>query len=211
MNTLPHITDCGLPELKAIPYGIHMCHFFLRRQDLAAALVPYFVAGLYSNERCIWITAEPLGVEAAEAELAKAGLDTRALARKGSLLIRDHSDWYDKSSELNAAKTMEMWLDEERRSLEVGYSGLRITSNTSFVKPADWSAFMEYEDLVGQEFASRRIVTLCSYVLDRRAAADLLDVVSRHSCTLHGPDDRRWQLAPRSDLDLSNQRLNARV
>ena len=41
MSARPHFTDCGLQGIKAVPYGIHMCHFYQQREDLAAALVPY--------------------------------------------------------------------------------------------------------------------------------------------------------------------------
>jgi len=200
MNGHAHITDCGLTGIKAIPYGLHMCHFYERRQDLSETLVPYFVAGLQKNERCIWITAEPLDARAAEAELAGAGLNMAAVDRKGSLLIRDHSDWYGKH---DAGKIIERWLEEERRALDEGYIGLRIAGNTSFLTPADWSAYMDYEQRVTEAFASRRIVTLCSYRVDRHAAADVLDAAHRHSCTLERPDEG-WQiLTARQDLMLS--------
>jgi hypothetical protein len=140
MNGHAHITDCGLTGIKAIPYGLHMCHFYEKREELSATLVPYFVAGLQKNERCLWITAEPLDARAAEAELVATGLNVPAMARKGSLLIRDHSDWFGDS--LDADRIIERWLEEERRALDEGYVGLRIAGNTSFVKPAEWSAFM---------------------------------------------------------------------
>ena len=199
-----HITDCGLDGIKAIPYGLHMCHFYENRDDLAATLVPYFVAGLQKNERCIWITAEPLDARDAEGLLAHAGLKMPALASKGSLLIRNHSEWYGTGNghgtSLDAAKVAERWLEEERRALADGYTGLRITGNTSFVQPGDWSAFMDYEQRIDQMFAERRIVTLCSYLANPRAATDVLDVVRRHSCTLHRPDEG-WQiLTARQDL-----------
>ena len=71
-----------------------------------------------------------------------------ALERKGSLIIRDASDWFAGIDRLEGAKAriMDLWLDEERRALDAGYNGLRITGNTAFVNPADWSAFMEYEE-----------------------------------------------------------------
>lgn len=43
------LTDCGLPGIKDIPFGVHMCHFYDRCEDLAAALVPYFAAGLRNS------------------------------------------------------------------------------------------------------------------------------------------------------------------
>jgi hypothetical protein len=190
MSAPAHITDCGLTGIKAIPYGLHMCHFYEKREELAATLVPYFVAGLQKNERCIWITAEPLDVRAAEAELAGSGVNVPAMVRRGSLLIRDHSEWYGGG---DADTIIGRWLYEERRALDDGYVGLRIAGNTSFLKPVDWSAFMDYERRVDETFASQRIVTLCSYLVDRRAATDVLDVARRHSCTLERPDEG-WQL-----------------
>lgn len=196
MSALPNLTDCGLHGVKAVPYGIHMCHFYERREDLAAVLVPYFVAGLRNEERCVWVTAEPLDAHAAKAELAGAGLNVEALERKGSLIIRDAADWFAGIDRLEGAKAriMDLWLDEERRALDAGYNGLRVTGNTAFVNRADWAAFMEYEEYAQEAFASQRIVALCSYVLDRRAGADVLDVVRRHSCTLDRADEDGWQV-----------------
>ena len=206
MSSETHITDCGLTGIKAIPYGLHMCHFYEKRQDLSATLVPYFVAGLQKNERCIWITAEPLDARAAEAELAGAGLNVPAMDRKGSLLIRDHADWYGKAGSLDAGKVIAHWLEEERRALDEGYIGLRIAGNTSFLKAADWSTYMDYEQRVDDAFASRRIVTLCSYPVNPRAATDVLEVARRHSCTLERPDEG-WQiLTNRPDLDFFDSR-----
>jgi two-component system, sensor histidine kinase PdtaS len=211
MNGHAHITDCGLTGIKAIPYGLHMCHFYEKREELSATLVPYLVAGLQKNERCIWITAEPLDARAAEAELAAAGLSMPAMARNGSLLIRDHSDWYGQDGSLDPDKIIARWLEEERRALDEGYVGLRIAGNTAFVKPGDWSAFMDYEQRVDETFANRRIVTLCSYLLDRRAATDVLDVARRHSCTLERPDEG-WQiLTARQDLEFSDASARART
>ncbi len=196
MSALPNLTDCGLQGVKAVLYGIHMCHFYERREDLAAVLVPYFVAGLRNEERCVWVTAEPLDAHAAKAELARTGLNVEALERKGSLIIRDASDFFAGIDRLDGAKAriMDLWLDEERRALGTGHNGLRITGNTAFVNPADWAAFMEYEEYAQEAFASQRIVALCSYLLDRRAGADVLDVVRRHSCTLDRADEHGWQV-----------------
>jgi hypothetical protein len=63
MTSLSHLTDCGLPGVHRIPYGLHACHFYSDRQHLLETLVPYVLAGLRNNERCLWVTAPPLGAE----------------------------------------------------------------------------------------------------------------------------------------------------
>ena len=161
--------------------------------------MPYFVAGLRNEERCVWVTAEPLDARAAKAELARTGLNVQALERKGSLIIRDASDWFAGIDGLDGAKAkiMDLWLDEERRALDAGYHGLRITGNTAFVNPADWSAFMEYEEYAEEAFARQRIVALCSFNLHQCQATDILDIIRSHHITLDRQDDHWQVLEPR--------------
>jgi hypothetical protein len=175
---------------------VHMCHFYASREHLAEALVPYFSAGLRNNERCIWITAEPLRAQAAKLELRKAGFDVDGAVKNGSLTVRDFSDWYAEAGRLKGTEVVELWLEAEQRALAQGYSGLRITGNVTFLSSDTWPAFMEYEEAVDKAFHGRRIVTLCSYRLGECGASEILDVVHRHSCTLERPDEG-WQVLTR--------------
>jgi two-component system, sensor histidine kinase PdtaS len=189
-----HITDCGLPGIRGIPYGVHMCHFYEGPADLAGALAPYFAAGLRNNERCVAIAAQPLDIAATEEALRGAGLDVAAMKRKGSLLICDSSGLYTAGGAMkDPAAVADFWLHEERQALAAGYSGLRIAGNTAFVDPAHWESFMAYEAHADKVFAGRRIVALCSYHLARCRAAEVLEAVRHHSCTLDRPDDG-WQI-----------------
>jgi MEDS: MEthanogen/methylotroph, DcmR Sensory domain len=179
--------------MGALPYGIHMCHFYEDRDDLVGALVPYFDAGLRNNERCIWITAKPLEAAEAKLELENAGVDVDAAIRSGALTILDFSEWYVKAEGLKSAEVAALWLAEERRALEQGYSGLRITGNASFLTPETWPDFMDYEEVVHRAFQGRRIISLCSYHARRCTPAERIEVVRRHSCALDRPDDG-WQV-----------------
>lgn len=199
--TQANLTRCGLPGVGPIPYGIHMCHFYRQRQDLVDALVPFFLAGLHNNERCIWITAGPLYVAEARLELQKAGVDVDAAIRSGALTIQDYSEFYPKAPGPKSRQVAELWLAQEARALEQGYSGIRITGNASFLAPETWPDFMDYEEVVQQAFRDRRIVSLCSYDARRVGAAEVADVVRRHSCALDRPD-QGWQIV--NDYRLPN-------
>ena len=188
-----HLTDCGLPGITQIPYGVHMCNFYRTREELISALVPFFVAGLRNNERCIWITARPLQAADAIAELEKAGPDVQAAIRDGSLVVRDYDDWYAQAGTLKGNQVVDLWLAEEQRALAGGYRGLRITGNVTFLRSEDWALFMEYEELVNRAFQGRRIVTLCTYHLESCGAAEVLDVMRRHNGALDRPDEG-WQI-----------------
>jgi hypothetical protein len=187
------MTDCGLPGITRIPYGVHMCTFYRTREELAAALVPYFVAGLRANERCIWITAEPLLAHDALAALHDAGFDAAPYLERGALVVRNFSDWYAQAGRLKGTDVVRLWLEEEARALAAGYAGLRITGNVTFLEGGeDWRLFMDYEQLVNRSFVGRRIVTLCTYQHGQQrggcAAAEVYDVMRRHNCTLDRPD-----------------------
>jgi len=186
-------TTCGLPGVQEIPYGIHMCHFYRSREDLAAALVPFFAAGLHSNECCMWITAEPFSAADARQALQGAGVDVEAAIRSGALTVRDYSEWYGATDGMTSVEVAALWLREEARALAAGFSGLRISGNASFVSPETWPDFMDYEQIVHRAFLGRRIVSLCSYHIDRCGPAQVLDVVRRHSCALDRPDEG-WQI-----------------
>jgi hypothetical protein len=199
MQLASTFTRCGLPGVGRIPRGIHMCHFYRKREDLVAALVPFFAAGLSSNERCIWITAEPLPALEAKLELQKTGLDVEAALGSGALTILDFSDWYTKAEGLTSREVAALWLSQEERALAEGYSALRITGNASLLTPETWPDFMDYEAIVHRAFEGRRIVSLCSYHVRRCSAAQILDVARRHSCVLEQPDEG-WQIVTNYSL-----------
>ena len=187
------LTQCGLPGVDQIPYGIHMCHFYRERADLVEALVPFFTAGLHHNERCIWITAAPLEAADAKLELQKAGVDTDAAIRGGALTIQGYGDFYLKARSMKSREVAELWLAEEQCALEQGYSGLRITGNASFITPDTWPDFMDYEEAVHKAFHGRRIISLCSYHVRRCGPGEIYDVMRRHSCVLNQPD-AGWEI-----------------
>jgi hypothetical protein len=190
------MTPSGLPGIRSIPFGVHMCNFYRTREELAGALVPYFTAGLRNNERCIWITAEPLSAAEARGELRKAGFDVDAKIKSEALIVRDYSEWYAEGDSLKGIDVVSYWLDEEKRALADGYAGLRITGNVTFLQPGQWDTFMDYEALLDRALHGRRIVTLCTYRKPACGASEVFDVMHRHDCTLDHPDEG-WQLLTR--------------
>jgi hypothetical protein len=182
MTNLPHFTSCGLRAIDSVPFGMHACHFYSNRDGLLAALVPYLVAGLRANERCIAVTAPPLPAHEAVQALRDASDGVDDAIKAGALRILDFDHWYTGVAGLKGVDLLNVWLDEEERALADGYNGLRIAGNTSFLKPGDWSAFREYEEAVGARFKTRRILALCSYPLAQFNDQQISEVVNAHHC-----------------------------
>jgi hypothetical protein len=198
MPERPNLTQCGLPGIDRVPYGMHACHFYADRQQLIDALVPYFVAGLKANERCLWITAPPLPASEASSAIQAAWDRSHDAMENGALRILDYDQWYSSSARLKGLDVVRFWLEEEERALAEGYSGLRITGKVTFLKPGDWPAFMEYERAVSAGFSGRRIVALCSYLLPGCSAQQVSEVMHAHDCAFERPDES-WQVAAAFD------------
>jgi hypothetical protein len=190
---LPHFTQSGLPGIELIPYGMHICQFYRDRDELAAALVPYFVAGLSGKERCLWITAPPLPAADALQAIRAAWIDTDEAVRTGALRILDFDRWYGDAAGMKGLGVVEFWLSEEERALAAGYNGLRIAGNTSFVDPGGWSTFLKYEKEVTRCFNGRRIVALCNYARAQCDDRQVSDVMHAHHCALDRPDSE-WRV-----------------
>ncbi len=92
----------GIEVLGDVRWGSHFCVFYKSKQDLIEILVPYFKAGLENNEFCMWITSEPVEVEAAKSALAKAVNNLDLLISKGQIEIIDYKQWYLKSGVFDA-------------------------------------------------------------------------------------------------------------
>jgi hypothetical protein len=180
---MSYITESGIPDLGKIPWGSHFCQMYSTKDDLAQSLIPYFMAGLANNERCIWVTSAPYNTEDAKADFRKILPGCGAIMREGRLKILDYTEWYTSAGSREGGITRQ-WLEEEQRSLSEGYAGLRIAGNTSFVTPSAWDAFMEYEREIDQSLSGRRIIALCSYNVNRVEPTDVFEMVRAHQFSI---------------------------
>ena len=192
----PQLTSCGLPGIDRVPFGTHACHFYKDKDALISALVPYFVAGLRANERCLWITASPLPANEALKVLRAAWSDTDNAIQAGKLRILEFDEWYERACQSKGREMVRLWLKEEERALADGYNGLRITGNITFLTPGTWSSFMDYEQSVSAQFRSRRIIALCSYLVTQSDETQQSEVMDAHNCTLEY-EDATWRVVPR--------------
>jgi len=174
----------GIPLVQEVPWGTHICHFFASKGDLTDAVVPFFRAGLLSNERCLWITSKPVPVDAAWRTLQAALPDLDRYRRKGQIEVCDFSDHYLRCGRVDGRSILQGFCEREKEALRQGFDGLRISGNTSWLEHADWQSFAEYETQVHKLFPQRRMIALCSYWLDRCGADEIVDVLRNHKFAL---------------------------
>jgi two-component sensor histidine kinase len=211
-----HINS-GIPGVGPIEWGTHFCQFYETADDLADTLVPYFKAGLDSNEKCLWVTAEPYGVDAATAGLRNAVPDFDRRVAHGDIEIYNHRDWYTRSGSMTANEVIDSWLGYTSRALDSGYSGLRLTGNLYWLRSEDWDTFIDYESRLNHAFCGHNLVALCSYCLGKTGATGVLDVVRNHQFAVVRRAGE-WTFlesaslkAAKAELSLLNEQLEERV
>ncbi len=196
MSRSASIRPCGLDGIPGVPWGQHICQFYRTADDLTEVLVPYFRAGLEANEQCIWVTSEPLGVDAARRALLVAVPDLPVYEARGQILFVEFATAYGRRA---ADELIQGWLECEEGALRSGYDGLRVTANAYGIERAAWDEFARYERRVVGAIEGRRILAVCSYSLDRCVASDLLDVLNNHDSTLVR-DENGWRFIDRTVL-----------
>jgi hypothetical protein len=186
--THSHVTPCGLPGIGPVPVGMHSCHFYSDREQLIDALVPFTLAGLQANERCLIIASAPLPARDLVRELRQSWDGVEEALHTGALRVLDFDRWYLDTAGLKSEDLVQLWLREEDQALADGYSGLRVSGNISFLTAEQWPAFMAYEKSVSANFSNRRIVALCSYVLEDCIGDRKDQVLRAHGCAFERHD-----------------------
>jgi len=178
----------GIDILGDVPWGTHLCLFYETKQDLIDILVPYFRAGLESNEFCMWVISEPLSVKEAEDTLRKSVSDFDQYLEKRQVRIIPDSEWYLKDGTFDLQRVLNAWVDQLNRALASGFAGMRVTGNGSGFEKGVRKEFADYEKQVNKAIGKYQIIAICSYCIDECGASEIIDVVNS---LLKAPSTRR--------------------
>lgn len=174
----------GINVLGDVPWGTHFCQFCQTKDDLVDILVPYFRAGLSDNEFCMWVTSDPLGPEQAKEALRKATPDIDRYLENGQLEIIPYTDWYVRDGVFDSQRVLDGWVERLNSALAKGYAGLRLTGNTLWLEKANWQDFTDYEAAINDVIGKYRMIALCTYLLGRCTASEIMDVIKNHQFAL---------------------------
>jgi hypothetical protein len=104
----------GIDVVGFRPWGTHVCQFYETKDDLLDTLVPYFKAGLASNEHCVWVIANPLTETEARVALGEAvpALDRHFAERSIEIVLA--RGWSFEDDTFDPAIVMKRWEREAR-------------------------------------------------------------------------------------------------
>ncbi len=176
--------NTGIDVIGDAPWGTHFCQFYRTKQDLIDILVPYFKAGLESNEFCMWVTSEPLRGNEALAALRAAMPDLDRYLEDGQLEVLPYSQWYTAGGAFDSTRVLNGWVEKLDRAIARGFSGLRLTGNTFWLEKEDWKDFTDYEEEVNTVIGKYPMMAICTYCLDRCGSLEVIDVIKNHQFAL---------------------------
>ena len=196
----------GLTLLGDMSWGSHVCLFYQSKKDLLDTVLPFFEAGLESNEFCLWAISEPLTVQEARASMGEAIPSFERYVSAGQIEIIPGREWYLKGGRFDLGRTTRGWEKKLRGALDKGHEGMRVSGNTGWLKPHIWKAFGEYEQHLNNALAGREMIAMCTYPLNAAKAVDVLDVASTHQCTM-ARRNSRWEFMEASGARRAKQEI----
>jgi len=174
----------GIDILGDVPWGTHSCLFYETKEDLFDILIPYFKAGLESNELCMWVTSSPLTVKEAEEALRKSIPDFDKFIEKRQAQIIPDSEWYLKDGIFNLQRVLNAWVDQLNQALSSGFAGMRVTGNGNGFEKETWRELADYEREINEAIRKYRMVAICSYCINECGASEIVDMVNCHQSAI---------------------------
>jgi DNA-binding CsgD family transcriptional regulator len=182
-RTDKELRQTGIDFLGDMLWGSHFCLFYETKQDLCDTLVPYFKAGLESNEFCVWVVSEPLTVGEARDALRQGVPDFDRYLAEGRIDLLSGREWYLEGDAVSPKRIIDGWFDKLRHALNNGFEGIRVSGNSFWLASKHYEDFCTYEQELNQALGGKLITALCTYPLAASGATDLLDVTRAHQFT----------------------------
>jgi len=198
----------GIDILGDVSWGTHSCLFYKTKEDLFDILVPYFKAGLESNEFCMWVTSEPLNKEKVKDALREAIPDFDRYAQAGQVEIISYDQWYLKDGVFNLQRVIDAWVGKIDQAITAGFDGIRVTGNAGWLEAKDWKRFADYERQVDSAIDKHQMLAICSYPLNKCGASEIIDVISTHGSALIRREGK-WELIESSERKKALEELQA--
>lgn len=192
------IRKTGIDFIGDVPWSTHFCQFYRTKKDLIDILVPYFKAGLETNEFCMWVTSEPLIEKEAKKAMRKAVPSFDQYGGKGQIEVVPHTQWYLKNRTFDGKRVLNAWTDRLNQAISKGYDGMRVAGNMAWVEKIYWRRFIDYEEEVSKAIEKYRMIAICSYLKDKCTASETIDVLSNHQFAIIKRDDE-WEMIEDSE------------
>ncbi len=202
------LRNTGVGAFGNVPWGTHFCLFCETPKDTLDTLVPFFKAGLESNELCVWVVSPPLTEQDASSALHEAIPDFDDYLARRSLEILRYDEWYLRRGVLDVPGVIKNWERKVDQAQARGYAGLRGIGNTDWLTEEYRQVFALYERELERWIDGRHMIALCTYPLAGMNALQVFDVASVHQF-VHARRRGKWQVLETPELFQAKHELKA--
>jgi hypothetical protein len=168
----------------------HMCMFYGSGKDLLELVVSYFKEGLEANKLCAWAVPESIGLKEAEQALSEGSVGLKEYMDKGQLRLLDARAVYNRSGRFIRDETMEIWgkiLDE---ALGLGFDGIRVSGDASFLSKEEKDDLLCYEKEVDAAIRGLKVEALCTYPMDKTDLSEMFILSTCHGSAFSNKNGR---------------------
>ncbi|HEY0515317.1 MAG TPA: MEDS domain-containing protein [Thermoanaerobaculia bacterium] len=174
-------------RIARLRQGDHLCLIYQSAAEQAAALIPYFKAGLAVGERCLFVGHATSG-RRLERALQDAGVDVRAECDRGALVFLTQRESWLPDGRFDPGAMMDLLRQAEQQALDDDFSGLRATWNMGWVLEGTAGAdrLTEYEAHLNRFLAGSRTCALCRYSREGASADAIQNALHTHPLAVLG-------------------------
>ncbi|HYS68384.1 MAG TPA: MEDS domain-containing protein [Paraburkholderia sp.] len=178
----------GFSALGPISWGTHLCHFYESRSELLSVTADFLHAGLANREVGVWVAPALLGPDKARYMLTRTEPALAEYIDAGQLQILDGAQLYARpKSGFNGGATVSLWSAAINDALGRGFEGLRVAGDAVCNETTDWVALLDYEASLKDKLASRPIIGLCTYCVQRLRTAQSQEIARLHDARIEPP------------------------
>lgn len=184
------IMDKKVPAIQAIEklsYGEHLCSIYSNRDEQMSVIIPFILAGLKRNDKCIYIVDENTK-EDIVSELEK-HIEIGSFIESQQMEFLTKEEAYLKDGFFDPDRMINLLKDVEREAVEQGYSGLTVTGEMTWVLSnlPGVERLIEYEAKLNYFFPKSKCVAVCQYNENLFEDRILVGVIHTHpKLILHG-------------------------
>jgi two-component system cell cycle sensor histidine kinase/response regulator CckA len=203
-------------SVKDMRPGDHLCFIYETKKEHQALLTPFMRQGLELGEKVLYIIDDHTKKEVLN-YLRDDGMVVESYLKSGQLDIITVDKAYMKEGFFDPDAMIELLRDETERSMEQGYSALRLTGEMTWSLKGKRGSerLIEYEARVNEFFPNSRCLAICQYDRRRFEPAMLSDVLATHPIAIIGTEiiDNFYYVPPEDFLrpDREAKKLDKRI
>ncbi|OGJ21418.1 MAG: hypothetical protein A2804_03340 [Candidatus Pacebacteria bacterium RIFCSPHIGHO2_01_FULL_46_10] len=168
--------------LGDIGAGAHICSIYRYPLERLVATSQFFIHGLQSNEKCIFIASNKARKQLID-ECARKKIEVTKYLESGQLLLLDNSETYlNDDGSFSVERVMGMLKETEVKAIEQGYGGVRFAGELPFIagSPIDKETLCAYEAIVDTYLPSSKSRALCHYSEEKYDHTVLAKMMNSH-------------------------------